>query len=253
LSSPSPSPSPSADPAAPAVASPSTPASPATTPPAATTPPSTPAARPDWLPSDEYWDGEKNEIKSDLGKKFNEMATRIAADDVRKGSLPQTADAYKLELPADFKPPAGVEFKLDAANPALGQLKAVAHKHGMTQEAVNELIGVYAGNEVGTEARIKAAATAEVAKLGPSGPARVDAVTRFMDASGLGPLKSTLVTAAQVEAMEAHITKLTTQGSAPYSNSHRVPPDTNAIPNYDKMSFAQRRQAQDELAARRRA
>jgi len=181
------------------------------------------------------------------------MATRIAAEDVRKGSLPQTPDAYKVELPADFTPPAGVEFKLDTSNPALGQLKAVAHKHGMTQEAVNELIGVYAGNEVGTEARIKAAASAEVAKLGPSGPARVDAVTRFMDASGLGALKSTLVTAAQVEAMEAHITRLSTQGGASFTQSHRVPPDANQIPNYDGMTFAQRREAQDQLAARRRA
>lgn len=203
------------------------------------------------MPSDEFWDGEKNEIKADLGKKFNEMATRIAADDVRKGSLPQTPDAYKVELPADFTPPAGVEFKLDTSNPALGQLKAVAHKHGMTQEAVNELIGVYAGNEVGTEAMIKAAATAEVAKLGPSGPARVDAVTRFMDASGLGALKSTLVTAAQVEAMEAHITKISTQGGATFSQSHRVPPDTDKIPNYENLSFEQRRHAQELHRARR--
>jgi hypothetical protein len=181
------------------------------------------------------------------------MATRIAADDVRKGSLPQTAEAYKTELPADFKPPAGVEFKLDQANPALGQLKAVAHKHGLTQDAVNELIGVYAGAEVGTEAAIRSAAAAEVTKLGPSGPARVDAVTRFMDASGLGVLKSTLVTAAQIEAMEAHITKLTTQGGAQFSQSHRAAPETNTIPNYDKMSFEQRRHAQDQQAQRRKA
>jgi hypothetical protein len=180
-----------------------------------------------------------------------EMIQRQAAEDVRKGTLPQTPEAYRAELPADFKPPAGVEFKLDTSNPALGQLKAVAHKHGLTQDAVNELIGVYAGNEVGTEARIRAAAAAEVTKLGASGTARVDAVTRFMDGSDLGVLKSTLVTAAQIEAWERHINKLTSQGSAPYSNSHRVPPETNAIPNYDKMTFAQRREAQDNLLARR--
>jgi hypothetical protein len=131
-------------------------------------------------------------------------------------------------------------------------LKSVAHKHGLTQDAVNELIGVYAGAEVGTEAAIKAAAAKEVTKLGPSGPARVDAVTRFMDASGLGALKSTLVTAAQIEAMEAHITKLTSQGSASFSQQHRAAPETNKIPNYEGMTFAQRRQAQDELAARRK-
>jgi hypothetical protein len=181
------------------------------------------------------------------------MATRIAAEDVRKGSLPQTAEAYKVELPADFKPPAGIDFKLDTSNPALGQLKAVAHKHGLTQDAVNELIGVYAGAEVGTEARIKDAAAKEVTKLGPSGPARVDAVTRFMDGSDLGVLKSTLVTAAQVEAWERHITKLTSQGGAQFSQSHRAAPESNPIPNYENMSFEQRRLAQDQNAARRRA
>jgi hypothetical protein len=181
-----------------------------------------------------------------------EMATRIAADDVRKGSLPATPDAYKVELPADFTPPAGVEFKLDTSNPALGQLKAVAHKHGMTQEAVNELIGVYAGNEVGTEARIRAAASAEVAKLGPAGSSRVDAVTRFLDGSDMGVLKSTLVTAAQIEAWERFISKQTSQGGASFTQSHRVPPDANQIPNYDGMTFAQRREAQDQLAARQR-
>lgn len=250
LSSPAPAPSSSAPaPAAPVAASPQTPASPVTT------SPTTPAERPDWLPADEFWDAEKKELKgADLGKKFNEMATRIAADDVRKGALPATPDAYKLDLPADFKAPAGVDFKLDTANPALGAVKTFAHKHGLTQDAVTELIGIYAGNEVGTEARIKAAATAEVTKLGATGPARVDAVTRFMDASGLGVLKSTLVTAAQVEAWESHITKLTTQGGASFSQSHRVPPDTSGIPGYDKMSFEQRRFAQDQhQAARRRA
>jgi hypothetical protein len=176
-----------------------------------------------------------------------------AAEDVRKGALPQTPDAYKVELPADFKPPAGVDFKLDAANPALGQLESVAHKYGLTQEAVNELIGVYAGNEVGTEARIAAGRAAEVAKLGTAGPARVDNVVRFLDASGLGALKSSLITAAQVEAWEAHITKLTSQGGASFSQSHRVPPETNTIPGYDKMSFEQKRLAQDQLATRRRA
>jgi hypothetical protein len=233
---------------APVAGSPSTPASPVTTTP-------TTASKPDWLPDDEFWDVDKGEVKgTDLGKRYNEMATRIAADDVRRGALPQNADAYKLELPADFKPPAGVDFKLDTANPALGQLRAVAHKHGLTQDAVNELIGVYAGNEVGTQARVAAARTAEVGKLGATGPARVDAVTRFLDASGLGALKSGLITAAHVEAWEGHITKLTSQGSASFSSAHRVPPESAAkIPGYENMSFAEKRLAQDQRAAQRRA
>jgi hypothetical protein len=179
------------------------------------------------------------------------LMQRQAAEDVRKGSLPATPEAYRAELPADFKPPAGVEFKFDPANPALGQLKNVAHKHGLTQDAVNELIGVYAGNEVGTEAAIAAARTAEQTKLGPAAPARIDGLMRWMDGSGLGVLKSTVTTAAQVEAWESHITKLTSQGGAQFSQQHRVAPDDKSIPGYDNMSFEQRRQAQDQLAARR--
>jgi hypothetical protein len=179
---------------------------------------------------------------------------------VRKGALPQKPDDYKLELPADFKPPAGVEYKLDTSNPALGNLRAVAHKHGLTQEAVNEILGVYAGNEVGTQQAIATARAAEIAKLGTSAPARVDAVVNWltgMDASAdkgdAKALAGMLVTARHVEAFERIITKLTTQGTAGFSQSHRAAPDSNGIPGYENMSFEQRRAAQDMNAARRRA
>jgi hypothetical protein len=262
LSSPAPAPSAStAAPAAPAASAP-IPASPATTSP---TPTDVPAARPEGIP-DSYWDSATNALKvdpaslaSDL-KERDELKTFKAAEDVRKGSLPKTADDYKLELPADFKPPAGVEYKLDTANPALGQFKQIAHKHGLTQDAVNELLGVYAGNEVGTQAAINTARTAEIAKLGTTAPARVDAVVNWftgMDSSAdKGDAKAIagmLVTARHVEAFERIITKLTSQGTASFSQSHRTAPDANGIPGYEGMSFEQRRHAQDQNAARRRA
>jgi hypothetical protein len=47
--------------------------------------------------------------------------------------------------------------------------------------------------------------------------------------------------------------KISSQGAASFSQSHRVPPeDSSKIPGYDKMSFEQRRQAQDRNAARGR-
>jgi hypothetical protein len=248
LSSPAPSPSPSPSPAAPVAVSTPTPASPA-----GTTPTPTPAERPDWLPSaDEFWDPEKKEVRgADLGKKFNELATWKAAEDVRKGSLPQTAESYKVELPADFKPPAGIEYKIDAADPAIGQFKQWLHKYGVPQDGGNELFGIFAGREVGTEGRIKAAAAAEVSSLGATGPARVDAVLRWFDGMGVSDLKSGLITAKHVQAFEKLITQNTSQGSASFTQSHRVPPDTAKIPGYEGMSFEQRRQAQDQLRARR--
>jgi len=261
LSSPAPAPSAPAPSDTPAVAaSDPKPASPDGTPPKSEAAP----ARPDGIP-DSYWDAEKNTLKVDpaaLAKDLRErddLKTFKAAEDVKALSRPQKADDYKLELPADFKPPAGVEFKLDAANPALGQLKQVAHKHGLTQDAVNELIGVYAGNEVGTQAAIAAARAAEIAKLGPTAPARVDGVINWLtgmdssnDKGDAKALAGMIVTARHVEAFERIITRLTNQGSASFSQSHRVPADEKSIPGFEKMSFEQRRQAQDQRAAARR-
>lgn len=254
LSSPAPAASASTTPAAPAAASAPTPASPDTT---------SPTTRPEGIP-DSYWDAEKNSLKvdpvalaNDL-KERDELKTFKAAEDVKAASRPQKADDYKLELPTDFKPPAGVEYKLDAANPALGQLRAVAHKYGMTQDAVSELLGVYAGNEVGTQQSIATAKAAEIAKLGATAPARVDNVINWftgMDSSAdkgdAKALAGMLVTARQVEAFERIINKVTTQGTAGFSQSHRAPPD-QGIPGFEKMSFEQKRQAQDQRAAQRR-
>ena len=256
LSSPSPSPANTAASASPATAaSAPTPASPDTT---------LPTTRPDGIP-DSYWDSTAGAIKVDPAalakdlKERDELKTFKAAEDVRRGSLPQKADDYKVELPPDFKPPAGVEFKLDATDPAFGQLRAVAHKHGLTQSAVNELIGVYAGKEVGIQAEIDAARSDEIARLGSSAPARVDAVTNWLsgmdssaDKGDAKALAGMLVTARHVEAFERIINRLTTQGTAPFSTQHRVPPDDNKIPNYENMSFEQRRFAQDQRAAQRR-
>jgi hypothetical protein len=228
----------------PAAASAPTPASPAGT--------ETPT-RPEGLP-DNYWDGEKNAIKTDdLVKRFNELSTKDAADAVRKNSLPANADAYKIELPKEFVMPVGVEFKFDEKAPELAQARAMAHAKGWTQQDFSEALGIFAAAKVAEQATINTARTAEVGKLGANGPARVDAVTQFMDAQGLGVLKSTLVTAAQVQAWEAHITKLTSQGTASFSQSHRVAAEDNKIPGYENMSFEQRRHAQEQLRARRTA
>ena len=69
------------------------------------------------------------------------MAARIAAEDSRKLTLPQTADAYKVELPADFKPPEGVKFAFQADDPLLSQARSVAHELGIPQEGFSKLLG----------------------------------------------------------------------------------------------------------------
>jgi hypothetical protein len=177
------------------------------------------------------------------------MSTRIAADDVRKGSLPQSADAYKVELPSDFKPPAGVEFKFDEADPILPQAKAWAHSVGMTQEQFQQGLGLFAAAKVGEQANIDAARNAEVAKLGSTASSRVDAITRWMsgmdssaDKADAKALAGMLVTARHVEAFERLITKFTSQGTATFSQQHRdnTPPGKVTEEVYSKMSDAER-------------
>lgn len=177
------------------------------------------------------------------------MSTRIAAEDVRKGSLPQSPDAYKVELPTDFKPPAGVEFKFDAADPILKQAQAWAHGAGLTQEQFQQSLGLYAAAKVGEQAQIDTARAAEVSKLGATASTRVDSVVNWMksvdgtaDKGDAKALASMLVTARHVEAFERLITRITSQGAATFSQSHRdnTPPGKVSTEQWGKMSDAQK-------------
>lgn len=260
LSSPSPAPAASAT-QAPAAASDQTPASPAGT---ETNPNPAPAetpatvARPDGIP-DTYWDTTANTLKVDPAVLANDLRERDelkafkAADDVRKQSLPQSPDAYKAELPPDFKLPVGVEFKFDENAPELKQARAMAHAKGWSQTDFSDALAIFAAGKAGEQAQIDAARTREIEKLGPTAPARVDAVTRFLsgvdtsaDKGDAKALAGMLVTARHVEAFERLITRFTSQGVAPFSQKHREGPDAGKeITGWDKMSFEQRRAAQD--------
>jgi hypothetical protein len=66
------------------------------------------------------------------------------------------------------------------------------------------------------------------------------------------PILSTMMTDAHLRFYEKLQHKITSQGTASFSQQHRVAPDADGIPGYDKMSFEQRRFAQDQQAAHRR-
>jgi hypothetical protein len=106
------------------------------------------------------------------------------------------------------------------------------------------------------EAALAERSRAEVEKAGANAPQRVDAVTRWITAevgeADAKPIRATIVTDAHLRFYERLMNKITSQGAAGFSQSHRVPPDTSGIPGFDKMSFEQKRQAQDNYAARRR-
>lgn len=179
------------------------------------------------------------------------QTARIAADESRKLALPQTPEAYKIALPADFKAPEGIDFKFDENDPLLAQARSVMHDidHGKIsgQDAFSKLLGLYAGAQVNTEAQVQAARNAEVAKLGPTGTARVTAVTTFLkatlgDADG-AMIASRMFTAADVQAMEKLVGKFASQGTANFSQQHRdhsVGKVDQAT--YDRMSYSEKKE-----------
>lgn len=238
-------PAPSAPVAAASVAA-SAPASPTPTP---TPAPATPApaaaptsARPTDLP-EAFWDAEKNVLNV---LKVNEIATRDAAEQIRRASLPTKADDVKVELPKDFPLPQGVEFKIDPTKPEFSKLRELAVKRGLDQDTVSDLIGVYAETQVRDAAGFQTAKNAEIAKLGANGPVRVGAIETFLtgfvgeaDAKALG---SMMVTANIVTAFEKMVAKFSSQGAAPFSQAHRDvrPQGRVSEDEYQRMSPAQR-------------
>ncbi|TYL83617.1 hypothetical protein [Bradyrhizobium cytisi] len=186
------------------------------------------------------------------------MLERQAIDDQRKATLPASPADYKLELPADFKAPGGVEFKIDeAGNQAtFDALRTFAHSKGWDNQMLSEVLGIYASHQSAQEARLAEISRAEIAKVGANGPQRVDAVSRWITglvgAADAKPIRATLVTDAHLRFYEKLMSQQASQGAASFSSQHRVAPDQNKIPGYDNMSFEQRRHAQDQAAARRR-
>lgn len=181
-------------------------------------------------------------------EEWSALAAEKAARDIRKASLPPMPEAYELVTPADFKPPPGVEFKFDASDPGIAAARNWAHAKGLDQAEFSQLLGIYASNEAAKEGMINTARAAEVAKLGATGPQRVDNVVRWLNGNNLGEMAGMLVTARQVEAVEGYIMRQTNQGAASFSQSHRAAPDQTKIPGYENMTFEQRRHAQDQRA-----
>ena len=169
--------------------------------------------------------------------------------DARKLTLPKDPNGYTLDLPADFKPPAGVKFEFNKSDPVLARARELAHSRGMDQSTFSDFLGVYAANRVAEANTINTARNAELARLGSAATDRITAIRTFLHGtigSDLaGAIEQTLCTSKQVEAWEAVVNKFSRQGGTPFSQGHREQePPKGTIPGYDKMTFEQRRAAQ---------
>jgi hypothetical protein len=184
------------------------------------------------------------------------MMTRQAVEDQRRLTLPPAPEAYEAKLPVDLKLPGGQTYTFDQKDPSLIAARNLAHQKGWSQQDFSEALGIFASHISGQEAALAERSAAEVAKAGANAPQRVDAVGKWItgmvgEADGK-QIRSLIVTDSMLRFMERVMTKVSSQGAASFSQSHRVAPESSPIPGYANMTFEQRREAQDRNAARRR-
>jgi hypothetical protein len=159
---------------------------------------------------------------------YDELAAYKAGQEVRRSTLPPSPNDYKAELPADFKAPDGISYSFNANDPLLAQAQAVAHEAGLSQEQFSKLLGIYAGSQVSSQQQIQTARNAEIQKLGAAGPSRIDALTTFFrsylgEAAGKRRMER-IFTAQDVQDAETEVSKITSQGGAPFRGNGREPP-----------------------------
>lgn len=193
------------------------------------------------------WDDKTGLKLEDFGRhwadKVAPVLVRDAAEQVRRAALPQKPEDYKVAVSANFKPPEGVEFKLDEADPHWGHFRTWAHRNGVSQDAAHELIDIFGGYMGASEQKVAAARNAEIQKLGATGVARIQAIETFLDAAGVGDLKARIFTGKDVAAFERLIARMVSQGAAPMPQGGREPPDIAgrvSAESYDKMSAGDR-------------
>jgi hypothetical protein len=209
---------------------------------------------------EDHWDpAGKIKDEAKYADWVNQNAAAVAAERSRKLTLPQKPDDYKAEFTTAFKPPEGLgdpskplHGVMDPADPLIAQYRALAHKRGLDQETFSEGLDMIAALRVNEQTQIKAAYTAEMAKLGTAAPDRIDAVVQWVnaiagpDAAALGTAMKMAPVAGTVIAFEKIMQRFQSQGVTPFSQAHRADaPDAGKIPGYDKMTFEQRRHAQE--------
>jgi hypothetical protein len=203
---------------------------------------------------DSFWDEAAGPKWKELLAERDELVAVKAADEARRAGVPASADKYELRLPEDFELPEGVE--LNDKDARLAAFREFAHKEGLSQAQFEKVVALDAQRLIADQAMIKEAIGAERNKLGQNAIPRVDAVVTFINSAAKTPehakaVAGMLVSAQAVEFFEGVIETMTKQGITTFQRgTGSPPPDPNVIEGFEKMSFTQRRAAQDALAAR---
>jgi hypothetical protein len=189
-----------------------------------------------------------------------------AAADSRKLTLPQKPDEYLLDLPKDLILPEGVriEFKPDDKfkGPAIAKLREYALEQGWDQAQFSKVLGLYAASQVHELTMLRDARAAEVKKLGDAGPARVDALCTWIDATQspdiAASMKLMLVNERIIVGFENIMHRQVNQGGGNYSAARRDGDAGERVSDaqWDKMSYTEKKEyadrASQQQASRRR-
>ncbi len=176
-----------------------------------------------------YWDAAGGKLNQDvLLKDFTELSGFKKAHDDAKAALPKDVSGYKVEFkaPKDFKLPEGVpEIKVDPKDPRIPVLLDFAHRRGLGQDAVDELVSATMIAEhaayVDWDKAEKARVAEEHKKLGENADARKAAIETYLTAwnkDHAAALLANATDAASIVALEALIsdrTKIPGGGPSP--------------------------------------
>jgi hypothetical protein len=210
-----------------------------------TSSPAARAARPEQLP-ETYWDAAASAVKPEFWQSYQELATRDAAEQIRRQTLPKAPD-YKPELPKDFVLPQGMQWEWKTDAPELAKFREFAAESGLSQDQFSKALGLYAGMQVAEQASFAELQRKDFEKLGANADVRKAAVSTFLNGI-LGPelgraLGLAMYSADAVKAMEMLVSKFSSQGVASFRQDGREPgaaPGRVTEEAYSRMSAAER-------------
>jgi hypothetical protein len=174
------------------------------------------------------------------------MQTKAAAD-LKATQVPASADAYEAKVPEGLKLPDGVEFRIDTADPALQDFRALAKKIGLSQSEFSEIVGVYAAKTAASESAFRNAMKAELDKLGANATMRVTALDTWLRGvvgdDVAKAMRAGMFSEKIVRGLETIAQKMTNQGHASFRQDGREPagqPGRVSEEAYNTMSPAER-------------
>jgi hypothetical protein len=155
------------------------------------------------------------------------LMTQKATADLRAMQVPAEPTGYEPKLPEGLKLPGDLEFRVDAADPALQDLRRLAKKIGLTQAEFSDVLAVYAGSEAHKEAAFRTAMAGELTKMGANATMRVTAIDvglRGLLGDDLGrAMKSMIVSEKLARGFETLLSKFASQGAASFRQDGREP------------------------------